>query len=51
MRLISINYYKILKIMEKIIKYVMYVYSFTIAFPYHFIKGFVRGWRGQESGE
>ena len=37
-----------MKALELIIKYVVYAYSFTIAFPYHFIKGFIRGWIGQE---
>ncbi len=34
--------------METIIKWIMYAYAFTIGFPYYFIKGFVRGWRGEE---
>lgn len=37
-----------MKALEIIIKYIVYAYSFTIAFPYHFAKGFVRGWRGIE---
>lgn len=37
-----------MKVWEKIIKWTTYTYMFTIGFPYYFIKGFVRGWRGEE---
>lgn len=40
-----------MKALELIIKYIVYAYSFTIAFPYHFAKGFIRGWRGVECEE
>ena len=37
--------------MERIIKWTVYIYMFTIGFPYNFVKGFIRGWRGQECKE
>ena len=40
-----------MKILETTIKCVVYAYMFTFAFPYHFVKGFIRGWRGQECAE
>ena len=37
-----------MKALEIIIKSIVYAYSFTIGFPYHFAKGFIRGWRRVE---
>ena len=34
--------------METIIKWAVYAFTYTLGFPYHFAKGFVRGWRGKE---
>lgn len=44
MKVILIN--KNFKTMETTIKWITYAFMFTFGFPYHFTKGFIRGWRG-----